>query len=89
MKLKFCKPVYLKMVTHIQFFSVNPVVFRELDVKLDVEVSLLKGVSVLWHSLSLHHSNTTCHTYTSSKESKDMHKQYKYYDTIRIREDTI
>lgn len=52
-------------VTYVQFVGVDPVVFRELDVKLDVEVSLLKGVSVLWHSLSLHHSDTTCHMYTS------------------------
>lgn len=50
------------MVTYIQFLSANPVVFRELDVKLDVEVSLLKGVSVLRHSLALHHPNTACHT---------------------------
>lgn len=48
----------LKMPTYIQFFWFNPVVFRELDIKLDVKVSLLKWISVLRHSLSFDHSNT-------------------------------
>lgn len=51
-------------VTHVQFFSIDPVVFRELDIKLDVKVSLLEWVSILGHSLPLHHSNTTCHART-------------------------
>lgn len=51
-------------VTHVQFFSIDPVVFRELDIKLDVKVSLLKWVSILGHSFPLHHSNATCHART-------------------------
>lgn len=38
-----------------QLLRADPVVLRELDIKLDVEISLVKGVSVLRHALSSHH----------------------------------
>lgn len=38
-----------------QFLRADPVVLRELDIKLDVKISLVKGVSVLRHALSSHH----------------------------------
>lgn len=64
LEFKMCKSECLTTATHIQFFRANPVVFRELDVKLEVKVSLLKWVSVLRHSLSLHHSNRAWRTDT-------------------------
>lgn len=38
-----------------QLFRTDPVVLGELDIKLDVKISLVKGVSVLRHALSSHH----------------------------------
>lgn len=38
-----------------EFLRADPVVLRELDIKLDVKISLVEGVSVLWHTLSTHH----------------------------------
>lgn len=76
-RFKMYKSKCLTTVTHIQFFGANPVVFRELDVKLEVKVSLLKWVSVLRHSLSLHHSNTACYTQTKKK------KVWRYTVTIQ------
>lgn len=51
-------------LTHVQFFRAYPVVFGELDVKLDVEISFLERIPVLRHSLALHHSNTACRTHS-------------------------
>lgn len=51
-----CTAGYL-FATHIQFLRANPVVFRELDIELDVKVSLLEWIPVLRHSLSFNHSN--------------------------------
>lgn len=41
--------------TYHKFLRADPVVLRELDIELDVKISLVEGVSVLWHSLSSHH----------------------------------
>lgn len=38
-----------------QLFRTDPVVLGELDIKLDIKISLVKGVSVLRHALSSHH----------------------------------
>lgn len=45
--------------THGEFLRADPVVVRELDIKLDEQISLLKWVPVLRHTLSLHHPDTT------------------------------
>lgn len=67
-------------LTHVELFGADPVVFRELDVKFDVKVSLLERVSVLRHSLSLHHSNTPCHTNIhQQKRVKSMPAQWEQY----------
>lgn len=42
-------------VSYRKFLRADPVVVRELDIELDVEVSLLERVSVLWHALPSHH----------------------------------
>lgn len=41
--------------TYHKFLRADPVVLRELDIELDVKISLVEGVSVLWHPLSSHH----------------------------------
>lgn len=40
---------------HRKFLGTDPVVLRELDFKLDEQISLLEGVAILWHSLRSHH----------------------------------
>lgn len=42
-------------MSYHKFLRADPVVVGELDIKLDIQISLLKRVSVLWHALSSHH----------------------------------
>lgn len=44
-------------MSYHKFLRADPVVVWELDFKLDVQISLLKGVSVLWHAFTSHHSD--------------------------------
>lgn len=44
-----------KNVTYCKFLRADPVVVWKLDIKLNIQVSLLKRISVLWHALSSHH----------------------------------
>lgn len=42
-------------MSYHKFLRADPVVVGELDIKLDIQISLLKWVPVLWHALSSHH----------------------------------
>lgn len=46
--------------THRKLVWVDPVVFRELHVELDVKVTFLEGVPVLRHPLAPDHADTPC-----------------------------
>lgn len=64
-------------MSYHEFLGADPVVLRELDIKLDVKISLVKRVSVLRHALSSHHPDRAC----GQKNSLFQHTQtfYRFY----------
>lgn len=50
-------PAIVHLSAHREFLRADPFVFWELNFKLDEQVSLLKGVAVMWHPLTSHNSD--------------------------------
>lgn len=46
-------------MSYHKLLRADPVVLWELDIKLDVQITFLEGVSVLWHAFASHHPDRT------------------------------
>ena len=56
-------------MSYRQFLGADPVVVGELDVELDEQISLLKRVPVLGHTLSSHHPDGAWRTRRNTLET--------------------
>lgn len=51
--------IYAWKMTYWKLFWANPVIFRKLNIKLNVEIPFLKRIAILWHSFTSDYTNTT------------------------------